>query len=205
MNTSTFHRYSPLLLVSLFACPRGEQGDASTFDGSSGDDFGDEQDTESEDDTETSTSENDTETSTSEDDTGGPECGNGVLEPGEECDAGPANADSGACTSACELAVCGDGLVHAGVEACDDQNTDNSDDCTTDCQAPACDDRLLSGDETDVDCGGSCEPCELGESCEAGSDCTTLTCVVSKSSRLSPVAWELTRKRHSSIVVTFSS
>ena len=36
-----------------------------------------------------------------------------------------------------------------------------------------CDDGELSGDETDVDCGGSCPPCEIGESCEVRTDCKT--------------------------------
>ena len=32
------------------------------------------------------------------------------------------------------------------------------------------------GDETDVDCGGSCEPCPLGATCSAASDCTSGNC-----------------------------
>ncbi|WAS96255.1 hypothetical protein [Nannocystis punicea] len=46
-------------------------------------------------------------------------CGDGVLDAGEACDDGPANADDGACTHQCAAAACGDGLVWAGVEACD--------------------------------------------------------------------------------------
>lgn len=50
---------------------------------------------------------------------GMPSCGDGTLDPDEECDLGDANADDGACTTRCRRATCGDGLVHAGVEACD--------------------------------------------------------------------------------------
>ena len=48
-----------------------------------------------------------------------PFCGDGAVDPGEECDDGAANSDDAACTSACKAAVCGDGLVHAGDEQCD--------------------------------------------------------------------------------------
>lgn len=48
-----------------------------------------------------------------------PVCGDGVVDDPEECDLGGANANAGACTLECKLAVCGDGLVHAGVEECD--------------------------------------------------------------------------------------
>ena len=47
-----------------------------------------------------------------------PLCGNGKLDPDEECDLGVGhNSNEGACTLMCKHAVCGDGLVWAGVEA----------------------------------------------------------------------------------------
>jgi hypothetical protein len=36
-----------------------------------------------------------------------------------------------------------------------------------------CDDNLLDGDETDVDCGGSCAPCGLGQRCHVSAECGT--------------------------------
>ena len=40
-----------------------------------------------------------------------------------------------------------------------------------------CSNGVKDGDETDVDCGGSCgSSCELGEICIDGNDCITLTC-----------------------------
>ncbi len=43
---------------------------------------------------------------------------------------------------------------------------------------PSCDDNTQSGDQTDVDCGGSqCPPCEVGKNCQTASDCATNLCV----------------------------
>jgi hypothetical protein len=39
--------------------------------------------------------------------------------------------------------------------------------------ATRCDDNLLDGDETDVDCGGSCAGCGLGQRCQVTADCGT--------------------------------
>jgi hypothetical protein len=51
-----------------------------------------------------------------------PECGNGIVEGEEQCDAGfMENGDDQACTTLCEKARCGDGHVQAvNDEACDD-------------------------------------------------------------------------------------
>ncbi len=46
------------------------------------------------------------------------QCGNGILEEGEQCDDG--NQDNtDACTNRCEANVCGDGFIYSGVEQCD--------------------------------------------------------------------------------------
>ncbi|MEM9462164.1 MAG: DUF5060 domain-containing protein [Myxococcota bacterium] len=41
---------------------------------------------------------------------------------------------------------------------------------------PACDNGIADGDETDVDCGGSCTPCADGSSCLADADCENGNC-----------------------------
>lgn len=57
-------------------------------------------------------------TSTTSTTGGGPVCGNGIQEVGEECDdANGENTD--ACTNICRNAVCGDGFTRTGVEQCD--------------------------------------------------------------------------------------
>lgn len=42
--------------------------------------------------------------------------------------------------------------------------------------APTCDDRLMNGDETDVDCGGSCPPCGANLACKDAMDCQSRAC-----------------------------
>lgn len=41
---------------------------------------------------------------------------------------------------------------------------------------PSCTDEILNGDETDLDCGGSCGPCDVLESCIEGDDCVEGVC-----------------------------
>lgn len=79
-------------------------------------------------------------------------CGDGKLDPGEECDLSAAdNDDNGACTLECKLAKCGDKLIWAGHEACDDGPNNNDTlygGCTTKCElGPRCNDGKLQGPE----------------------------------------------------------
>ncbi len=45
------------------------------------------------------------------------------------------------------------------------------------CVAASCSDSVNNGDETDVDCGGSCAPCANGKQCLSVGDCTSSYCV----------------------------
>lgn len=69
-------------------------------------------------------------------------CGNGVVEPGEECDDGNKVSGDG-CSATCLLeqpAACGNGVLEVG-EECDDGNNDNGDGCSAACKielAPDC-------------------------------------------------------------------
>ena len=82
------------------------------------------------------------------------ECGDGVLDPGEDCDLGDNNADDGACTTACIRQYCGDAIVLDGAEECDDGNLIDNDECTNACKNAACGDGILST--------ASGETCDLG-------------------------------------------
>ncbi len=90
----------------------------------------------------------------------GPACGDGAVDPGEDCDAGPDNADDAACTAACKLAACGDGLVQTGVEGCDDGNLDPGDGCGADCIPESCGDAQVQGmeecDDANADDSDAC-------------------------------------------------
>ena len=113
-----------------------------------------------------------------------PGCGDGIVQPGEECDDANDNnddacvsctlavcgdgvvlegteqcddgnvLDSDACLSTCEPATCGDGFVQAGVEDCDDKNQVDADACSNACKTATCTDKLKNAAETDIDCGG---------------------------------------------------
>jgi len=120
-----------------------------------------------------------------------PGCGNGVLDPLEECDDGNAD-DTDDCTSQCALATCGDGLVHAEKEACDAKG--ESADCNADCSPAACGDGIINaaaGEQCDgggesADCNADCSPAACGDSivnaaageqCDDGNDLDTDACV----------------------------
>jgi hypothetical protein len=48
--------------------------------------------------------------------------------------------------------------------------------CWGDDASATCDDGIHNGDETDIDCGGSCQRCEIGMGCQLPEDCIFLTC-----------------------------
>ncbi len=60
------------------------------------------------------------------------ECGNQVVDPGEECDDGN-QSDNDECLIHCIENMCGDGFVLAGTEDCDDANMIDGDGCDSNC------------------------------------------------------------------------
>ena len=93
-------------------------------------------------------------------------CGNGVVDPGEECDDGPDNSDTepDACRSDCRLPWCGDDVVDTG-EECDtgpDKSDTEPDACRTDCRQSWCGDGV-------VDAGEECDDgnAQSGYGCDA--------------------------------------
>ncbi len=116
-------------------------------------------------------------------------CGDGVVDDGEACDNGDANADTAACTTTCEDAACGDGLLLAGGEECDDgANNSDTGACTSGCAIAACGDGFVEagveecddGDDNgdDAACLASCNAATCGdglvqageEECDQGDD-----------------------------------
>ncbi len=102
-------------------------------------------------------------------------CGNGELDPGEECDLGLVdNSNSGACTIECKDAKCGDGLLQIGKEACDNGGSNNNTSyggCMQNCQlGPRCSDGIVQdAEECDLgDDNGSGEFSPEGVPCDDG-------------------------------------
>ncbi|MCA9694029.1 MAG: hypothetical protein KC636_30865 [Myxococcales bacterium] len=94
-----------------------------------------------------------------------PLCGDGVVDPGEECDEAGENADDGACTVSCVAAACGDGHIWTGHEECDDGNDDDDDACVAGCVAASCGDGyLFVGSE-------ECEPGDIDDEYACGLEC----------------------------------
>nr|WMV61336.1 5255 [Craspedostauros australis] len=130
---------------------------------------------------------------TCEDPTPFSSCGDGTVDPGEECDDGnKINDDS--CTNQCTSAKCGDGIMQSG-EECDDGNKVDNDGCTNGCKLPKCGDGFMqAGEECDdgnaVNNDGCTNGCKLptcgdgivqnGEECDDGNavnnDGCTNTC-----------------------------
>lgn len=128
-------------------------------------------------------------------------CGNGEIEPAEQCDDQNAE-ETDDCLSSCQSASCGDGYIWDGNEACDDANDIDTDDCLSTCEAASCGDGFIwegqeicdDGNSEDTDaCLSTCEEASCGdgfvyggvEECDDGndvetddclSDCTSATC-----------------------------
>lgn len=86
------------------------------------------------------------------------DCGDGLLQPGEQCDLGFAlNLDTGDCTSQCRLPTCGDGFVWTDHESCDAGGANNDttwNGCRNDCTpGPHCNDGVLQSDHEECDDG----------------------------------------------------
>jgi YVTN family beta-propeller protein/cysteine-rich repeat protein len=90
-------------------------------------------------------------------------CGDGNLDPGEECDDNNAN-DNDACTNLCTVAECGDGSQYTGFEDCDDGDLDDGDGCDSNCTVTGCgNDVVTAGEDCDEGTGnGSGGCCTVG-------------------------------------------
>ncbi len=103
------------------------------------------------------------------------ECGDGVLDTGEQCDDGNTASGDG-CSSVCKLesssgGVCGDGTIQVATEQCDDGNTVSGDGCSATCQTETV---------NPTTCGNG--TLETGETCDDGNttaaDGCSATCTV---------------------------
>ncbi len=96
----------------------------------------------------------------------GPSCTDGLLN-ASEIDVDCGGPDCG---------PCGPGQTCFVNTDCDSLLCDP---VTNTCNAPDCGDGVTNGDETDLDCGGTCgSTCEPGEGCLVGLDCLSFGCDV---------------------------
>jgi cysteine-rich repeat protein len=101
-----------------------------------------------------------------------PECGDAIVDSGEECDDAN-NVEDDGCNNACQLPQCGDGVRQAD-EECDDGNDDDTDLCRNNCQEPGCGDGVVSTFEqiTDFSSPTVTNPFGVtGRVCDDGSAC----------------------------------
>ena len=102
------------------------------------------------------------------------DCGNGEVDPGEQCDDGFENntLEPDACRPDCSLPTCGDEIVDSD-EECDDgdANADEANLCRTTCLLPACGDAILDDAEA-CDEGG--DNADEADTCRL--DCSLPVC-----------------------------
>lgn len=99
-----------------------------------------------------------------------PDCGNTVIDTGEDCDDGNEVGGDG-CTALCVDEFCGDGVINDnGAEVCDDgagNSNTTPDACRLDCQEPSCGDGI-----TDPEDGEECDDANTDENDGCTSQCT---------------------------------
>ncbi|MCB9592749.1 MAG: hypothetical protein H6719_08450 [Sandaracinaceae bacterium] len=114
----------------------------------------------------------------------------GGMDAGGEDDAGPtASCTNGVMDGAESDVDCGGGTCPTCAEGAgcgtDADCASGTCDATTSTCGPSamadCSNGTMDGDETDVDCGGSCDGCADGRMCATGSDCSSGSCDASTS------------------------
>ncbi len=103
-------------------------------------------------------------------------CGDGAVDPGEECDDGN-RTDGDGCSSSCVLEHCGNGTRDAG-EECDDGNNVDCDGCSATCTLETCGNGLRECNE-ECDDGNNTD----GDGCSSNCTIESNTCTE---------AWDLT-------------
>lgn len=93
-----------------------------------------------------------------------PGCGDGKLDPGEDCDAGPGNQGGLACTPDCTMNECGDSYVGAGEECDAGAENQSGQICTPACVLNTCGDGYIGAGELcdDGPGNGVDQPCTPG-------------------------------------------
>ena len=113
-------------------------------------------------------------------------CSNGIKD-GIETDIDCGGTMCGSCAEGQKCAAdtdCNTGFCDPDKKVCAIKTCETNEDCGGDatCKdgacvpAPTCSDNIKNQDESDVDCGGSCDKCENGKTCASDKDCATGEC-----------------------------
>jgi cysteine-rich repeat protein len=92
-------------------------------------------------------------------------CGNGNIDPGEQCDDGNQVSGDG-CSANCVIEYCGDGIVNDVNEECDDGNQVSGDGCSANCVIEYCGDGIVNDVNEECEQDADCSPSEECQSCE---------------------------------------
>ena len=93
-------------------------------------------------------------------------------------DAGPADVRVDDTNVSGDFGFDGGGATDVNTPDADASNTDVGIDADLDSGPIAtCTDAVRNADETDVDCGGTCPPCQLGQTCSIAADCDGTACL----------------------------
>lgn len=93
-------------------------------------------------------------------------CGDGIIDPGEQCDDGPDQEDVDPCSPFCTLPACGDGFLQESIgEECDNgTDNDDSESCKKDCTYAKCGDGFVQA-SNDEECDAGLENGEYNSEC----------------------------------------
>lgn len=116
--------------------------------------------------------------------------------PGDSClSSGTASACFAPPNAIDALALSAGGIGDGGVS--EGSAGELKDGAATDVLAATCADKVKSGDETDVDCGGSCAPCPIDKACLVASDCASKGCVEKTCRECAPGTTQCSGKKQS--------
>jgi hypothetical protein len=73
--------------------------------------------------------------------------------------------------------MCGAGVKECATATAARCSTDRGGSQASSCYPSHCSDGTKSGNELDVDCGGSCSPCPMGSACASADDCLSQSCL----------------------------
>ncbi len=82
-----------------------------------------------------------------------------------------------ACEGTCRSCQPGTGVCSLAADGTDPRGQCGDSTCNGAGACAQCTDGVKNGDESAIDCGGDCAPCELGQACDEPGDCASCVCL----------------------------